>query len=372
MLAVAAVTTGGFSPGWAVLRFVTSAAGGAAPGALVAAAVRAGRRFLHDPLLATTVSLATPFTAYLLGDSAHVSAVLAVVVAGLLIGHETPRSMSGSGRLQVRAVWRLIDFLLESFVFLLIGQQLPLVVRGLSAYSTATLVGAASLTLGGVLLVRPAWLLATLWLPGALRARRDRPANGADGPVRHVTGKDVLALSWAGTRGVITLTSMLTLPLTTEAGDPFPLRDLLLFCAYLVVVVTLVGQGVSFAPLIRRLHLPGDPDPTHLHRRARAAAALAALERLDDIALAHGLDPDAVEQLRQALLLRRSTTSDDEPAPPSSSGAAVLAAQRDVLDAEREELVRWRHIGRLSDDSLRALQAELDHEESVTMLRGTV
>ncbi len=101
-------------------------------------------RSAKDPLIANAVSLATPFAAYLLAEAVHVSGVLAVVVAGLIVGHDAPRTTSGASRLQTSAVWRLVDFLLEGFVFLLIGQQLPAVVRGLDQYSTTTIVIAVS------------------------------------------------------------------------------------------------------------------------------------------------------------------------------------------------------------------------------------
>ena len=130
-VAVAAVTSGGFSPGYGVLRFLLAAVGGLASGLVVAIGVRLLRSIVADPLLVNCISLATPFTAYLLGEEVHVSGVLAVAIAGLIVGHDTPRFTSGASRLQVSAVWRLVDFLLQGFVFLLIGQQFSPVVRGL-------------------------------------------------------------------------------------------------------------------------------------------------------------------------------------------------------------------------------------------------
>ena len=118
-----------------------------------------------DPLVANAVSLATPFVAYLLGEELHVSGVLAVVVAGLIVGHDAPRSATSAGRLQTNAVWRLADFLLEGFVFLLIGQQLPHVIRGLAAFPAHTIVGAVAICTGVVLLLRPLWLISRSCCP---------------------------------------------------------------------------------------------------------------------------------------------------------------------------------------------------------------
>ncbi len=141
-VAVTAATSGGFSFGGAVLRFVLVAAGGLLVGFAVAIVIRVVRSAVRDPLLVNCISLATPFGAYLLGERLHVSGVLAVAVAGLMVGHDTPRFTSGASRLQASAVWRLADFLLQGFVFLLIGQQITAVVRGLKAYPAATVVAA--------------------------------------------------------------------------------------------------------------------------------------------------------------------------------------------------------------------------------------
>ena len=205
-VAAVAATSGNFSPGGAVGRFVLAAAGGFAVGAVTAGAVRLLRRFVHGPIVLNSLSLATPFAAYLLGQEAHVSGVLAVVVTGLIVGHDTPRRSSGASRLQTAAVWRLADFLLEGFVFLLIGQQLPAVIRGLRDYPTTTILAAGCLTVGIVLVLRPAWLIGTQALPraaaaaargagprrpaAAQRARDHRAELGRD-PRRHQPGRDL-------------------------------------------------------------------------------------------------------------------------------------------------------------------------------------
>lgn len=165
-VAVAAAVGGEFSFPSAVGQFLLAAVGGVAVGAAVAWAVRLARPLTADPLMSNAISLATPFVAYLLGEELHVSGVLAVVVAGLIVGHQTPQLGSGAARLQTSAVWRLVDFLLEGFVFLLIGQQLPEVIKGLRQYDLSTIVIAVAISVGVVLLLRPAWLVLTQSLPG--------------------------------------------------------------------------------------------------------------------------------------------------------------------------------------------------------------
>ncbi|MEU8241875.1 Na+/H+ antiporter [Actinoplanes missouriensis] len=375
-VAVAAATGDTFSATSALGQFVIDATGGAAVGALVALVVRLLSRPLSaDPMLANAVSLATPFGAYLLGERAHVSGVLAVVVAGLIVGHHTPRSTSGAGRLQTSAVWRLVDFLLEGLVFLLIGQQLPEVIGGLGGYDTGTVVVAVGVTVGTVLLLRPLWLLMTLVLPGALQTRRHGGGMDGERPARW-TAREVVVLSWAGTRGVISLAAIFTLPLVTETGARFPARDLLLFCTFVVVLVTLVGQGLTFAPLVRMLGLRADDnDQARLRNEARSASVEAALVALDDLEEQEHDDIGApvIETMRQQLrarlnryqdrlvLLRENDDSSDPPTSPLYE--AALHVRRVALDAQRDELLRWRDAGRLPDEGLRVLERELDHEE---------
>jgi CPA1 family monovalent cation:H+ antiporter len=379
-VAAVAATSGDFSPGGTVLRFVLAAAGGIAVGAVTAGAVRLLRRFVHGPIVLNSLSLATPFAAYLLGQEAHVSGVLAVVVTGLIVGHDTPRRSSGASRLQTAAVWRLADFLLEGFVFLLIGQQLPAVIRGLRNYPSATILAAGCLTVGLVIVLRPAWLIGTQALPRRLRLRlgaRDRDDQ------RRLSAPEVAVMSWAGTRGVISLAAIFSLPVATAAGRPFPDRDLLIFCTYLVVLVTLLGQGLTFAPLARALGLRADfADQARTRNEARTAAVTAALRRLDELAAEDDADsdvldvsPEVIAELRAGLERRAARyrqrldqldqlEDEDGDAALPPGYLAAIEARRAVIDAQREELLRWRDAGRLPDASLRVLQHELDLEEN--------
>jgi Na+/H+ antiporter len=379
-VAVAAARGDGFSLPLAVGEFALAAAGGVVAGVVVAVFVRLLRPYTADPLTTNAISLATPFLAYLLGESVHVSGVLAVVVAGLMVGHDTPRSSSGASRLQVAAVWRLVDYLLEGFVFLLIGQQLPEVVRGLDHYSTGTITAAAVVTVGLVLVIRPLWLMLTQLLPTSLHTRLGGDPETA--PSGRLTGREVIVLSWSGTRGVITLAAVFTIPVSVD-GHPFPGRDLLLFCAFLVVLVTLVGQGLTFAPLVRRLGLRANTrDMARLRNQARIASTEAAVRRLDeltetraeggDAATDLDIDPKTVEMARRQLevQLRRyrgrlETLEDAAPdeTPRSARYEAALRVRRLTLDAQREELLRLRDAGQLPDAGLRSLERELDHEE---------
>jgi CPA1 family monovalent cation:H+ antiporter len=387
-VAVAAAEGEGFSTPAAVGEFVVVAAGGVAAGVVVAYGIRPLRRLRRDPLSSNAISLATPFLAYLLAESVHVSGVLAVVVAGLVIGHKNPSWASGASRLQTDAVWRLVDFLLEGLVFLLIGQQLPAVIKGLGHYSVSTVATAAAVTVVGMLLTRPLWLLLTESLPRSLHTRLgdedlEEGMEGDSGPGHssRLTGREIVVLSWAGTRGVISLAAIFTLPMTTDSGAPFPGRDLLLFCAFLAVLVTLVGQGLTFAPLVRLLGLRADEaDEARLRNQARVAAAEAALARLDAMeAEEHDdVEDEAITALRAQLRARLGRyqsrldlleNAEAGEIPMSPQYEAALRLRHAVIEAQRSELLYWRDVGRLPDESLRKLERELDHEEGLLPAR---
>jgi monovalent cation/hydrogen antiporter len=203
---------------------------------------------------------------------------------------------------------------------------------------------------------------------GRGRRKKTAPRYG-----RYLSGREIVVLSWAGTRGVISLAAIFTLPLVTSSGHPFPDRDLLLFCTYLVVVVTLIGQGLTFAPIARALGVRADPaDAALVRTQARAASVQAGLARLDQIAADDGIAGPALAALRASLenrarryrqLLDRLEADEDATPTASPEIEAALDARKAVIDAQREELLRWRDAGHLPDSSLRILERELDHEE---------
>lgn len=379
-----------FSVPSAIREFALAALGGLAVGLVFAYLRRLLRRWRHDVLTANAISLATPFVTYLVAEELSASGVLAVVVCGLIVGHDSPRLESGASRLQTRAVWRLVNFLLEGLVFLLIGHQLPAILDDLGGYELSTIVVAVAVTVAVVLVVRPLWLLLTQSLPRPLHTRLGNVSGSAEAaeaesdgpdtgrrPNRHserLSGREVLVLSWAGTRGVVSLAAIFAVPFVTDSHAPFPDRDLLLFCTLVVVLVTLIGQGITFGPLVRALGLRANAaDELRLRNRARAAAVRAALDRLDALGQQDDadVDPRVIDGVRQQLSARLERyqhrldlLSDAGETPAAPRYEAAVAIRRVAIDAQRDELVRWRDAGMLPDQSLRAIERELDHEES--------
>ncbi|OBH86882.1 sodium:proton antiporter [Mycobacterium scrofulaceum] len=374
-----------FSFPFAVREFALAAVGGLVIGLAFAWCRRLLRRLPHDVMTANAISLATPFLAYLAAEKVHASGVLAVVVCGLVVGHDSPRSESGASRLQTRAVWRLANFLLEGLVFLLIGQQFPAILDGLRGYPVSTIVVATTVTTAAVLLVRPLWLLLTQSLPRSLHTRLgnvtgtdddddDDPPQARPPRERNaerLSGREIFVLSWAGTRGVVSLAAIFAVPFATDSGARFPLRDLLLFCTLVVVLVTLIGQGSTFGPVVRALGVHAKAvDEVRLRNRARTAAVRAALDTLNEMDHESEADARAIDVVRRQLCARLEryqrrldVLSDSDELPNYPEYEAAVAIRRAAIDAERDELVRWRDAGMLPDRSLRVLERELDHEE---------
>ncbi len=336
--------------------------GGLGAGLAVAWLVGQVRRRLEAPLVENVLSLATPFLAYLPAEAVHGSGVLAVVVAGLVLGHATPTLLSSQSRLQTQPVWRVVTFLLEGGVFLVIGLQLPQIVAGLRGEPAGRLALWSAAVVLAVLVSRPLWVFPSALVPRLLSTRlRERDPN---------PGWQVLtALSWAGMRGVVSLAAAIALPLTTVDGRPFPRRDLVLFLVFVVILSTLLLQGPTYGLLLRRLRLGPDVQGGLLAQAAaQQAAVTASLARLDREVAARPEDAAVADQLRRLAEARANArwerlgeVGPDSHETPSATFRRLRAV---MLEAERAELLRLRDQGDLADGAMRDLQAVLDLEEA--------
>lgn len=345
-------------PGLALGQFVLIAAGGVVIGLVAGWIGVQARRLAVDTLSENALSLLTPFAAFLPAEAAHVSGLTAVVVCGLFVGPRTPRVVSGAGRLSTQAVWSVLVYLLEGVVFALVGLQLPTFVRSLGDRSVLTVVGQALLVSVVVIAVRAAGIFPGWGVVRALARHRSRPAPGWQTPT---------VLVWAGTRGVVALAAALALPLTTDAGHPFPARALLLTLTTLCILISLLVQGLTLAPLARRLGLRADEAQTEREEaRARHAAARVALATLEDLLEADEVTQSTVDRLRRGIEQRldRTRLRLDHHDRARRTGDDYRRLRRTLLDAERGELIRLRDGGEISDAVLRRVQRSLDIEES--------
>jgi Na+/H+ antiporter len=375
-IAVAAVVAGTFSLWEAGVQFVIGAVGGIAVGLAVGWAVLwARRRVSEDPSVQNTVSLLTPFAAYLLAEEPshyvwhyllhlpgefHFSGVLSVVAAGLYLGRRAPYVISPETRLQGYAFWELVTFLLNGLIFSLIGLQLGSIVGGLSEYSAATLVlfgGLISLT---VILVRIVWVFPATYVPrwasSSISERDPSPPWQA-----------VSVVSWTGMRGVISLAAALALPLTTATGAPFPERDLILFLTFCVILATLVVQGLSLPALIRALGLEDDGSQDREEVLGRIEVAEAALARIEELLEENGVQADTAERLRGIYNYRHSRFSarfDGDEDGLEERSAAFQRLMRDLLQTQRRVLIELRNEGEIGDEAMHRIERDLDLEES--------
>ena len=348
-----AIATGGLSVGSTVGEFVLLAGGGAIVGAVVAWGVILIRKRTVDPVLETVISLVTPYTAYVLAEAVHASGVTAVVLCSIVVGTRTDGLTNARIRLQLTAVTQTVVFLLESVVFGLIGLELPTLVRELASTDNYWPLQALAIT-AGLVVIRVLWVFPL----SAIRQRR-----GGTRPSWQVPA----VVSWAGARGVVPLAAALTIPLTTEAGTPLPHRDLVLLLASAVIVITLVVQGFTLAPLVKRAGVAVDPADAHqealLAQRELTNAGLAHLDHLTDLETA---SEPMLEQLRDRLRSRLDRLSQDVDEEQSTASANELyrTLRRDLLAVQSLELARLYESGRISDATRRRIQRDLDLEEA--------
>ena len=378
-VAVAAVVTGAFSVWEAGLQFVVGSVGGIAVGFAVGWLIVWARRHLsEDPSVQNTVSLLTPFVAYLAAEELphavwerlhgligapgdlHFSGILAVVTTGLYLGRKGPYIISSGTRLQGFATWELITFLLNGLIFVLIGLQLGNLVDNLDAYSVGQLVLYAVLVSLTVILVRILWVFPATYLPRRLSRRlRERDPSPS--------WRNVSVVAWTGMRGVISLAAALALPFQMASGVQFPGRDLIIFLTFCVILATLVVQGLSLPLLIRALGLEDDHigDKEEVH--GRIGVADAALERLEELKVEDWVREDTAERIQGLYNYRRNRFAsrfDGDPDGVEERSADFQRLMVELLVAQRQRLIRMRDEGKIGDEIMHRIERDLDLEES--------
>ena len=354
-MAVAAMGTASFSMTDAAIRFVLVAVGGIAIGIGIGAIIALLRRRLTDMPVEIMISLLTPFAAYLPAEQVGVSGVLSTVAAGLCLGWWAPRIMDPNVRLRVRAVWEIVVFVLNGLVFLLIGLQLSTILPSLANRSPLTVFGLGLLVSAVVIAVRFAWIATVLCA---------RPKPGG----RRQRWTEATLVGWAGMRGVVSLATALALPFET------PARDLLLFATFCVILVTLVGQGLTVPWLVKALGLVDDGSGTEQELHARSVALDAACRRIAQLAEEWPTHLPLVETLKAQYGHRashleelRSDAVDEDGHPLSQAAEQELLEhgqiRRAVIDAERQAVLELRQLGEIGDEAWRRVERDLDLEE---------
>ncbi len=334
-----ALAGGTASWGRTLTEFVLLAGGGVAVGALTALGAYLIRRRTEDPVLETVVTLVTPYVGYIVAESLGGSGVTAVVVASVILGTQATRLTTAPIRLQLGAVFDTVVFLLESVVFGLIGLQLPALVRTFTANQWPVHALAIAATL---ILVRLLWVFPL----SAVAQRKTRPSWRVPAVV-----------SWAGARGVVPLAAALSLP------HVLPGRDLVLLLTTAVIVITLVVQGFTLAPLVRRSGIALHPDDMRQeHTKARLYLAQAGLAHLDQLAGSESAPEYAIDQLRRSWQARIERIQLDED--PAGTSAAYRELRRELLTVEGNTLTALYETGAITDTTRRRIQRTLDLEHT--------
>ncbi|MGW3961659.1 Na+/H+ antiporter [Amycolatopsis sp. NPDC005003] len=340
--------------------FFRAAIGGAVVGLVVGFVAAFIRARLNEPVLDTALSFAVPFIAYIPAEAIHGSGVLAVVIAGLILGHKAPQILSGSTRLASRLNWQTIQFLLENMVFLLIGLQLRRILAevGESGLSLAMLTWICVAVLAATILTRVAWMAGIGIVKRVKRRLLPKKNQPKVWPWRYSA-----VIAWAGMRGVVTLAAAFVLPADT------PQRAVLVLAAFVVVAGTLAVQGMTLPPLIRKLRLPR-PDPAEdalqeaavLHDMTRAALAkLEEIRQPDD-------PPEIIQRLRDRLQHRADSAWEQlgrQSALAETPSDAYRRLRLELLEVERDQFLKARDSGSADDDVLRKVLERLDIEESM-------
>jgi Na+/H+ antiporter len=368
--ALAAVVAGGFSLSHLARDFTVLSLGGFAVGLTLGYGVGRLRDLIvrlrgSDPLVEITVSLMTPFAAYLAAEHLNVSGVLSAVAAGLYSGWRDPVRMDVETRQSAFAVWEVVLFWLNGMAFLLLGLQFPSLLADVTdTYHVGQLVGLTAAVAGTVIVARLIWAFPSAYAPFLLRSVRQKESPPP--------WQGVLVAGWAGMRGTVTLAGALSIPLALPDGTPFPGRDIVIFLAFGVIAGTLLLQGTTLEPLIRRLGLREDDSRAredHLARTTAVEAGLTALRALEHAATT----PEQNAALGQVL-----SEYEHRLAALEAEGETRASARRRrradhhyrfaALRAERHAIDDLWRSDKIADEVYRPLQQLLDYEES--MLRA--
>jgi CPA1 family monovalent cation:H+ antiporter len=320
------------------------------------------RRFACDPQIEITLSLLTPYIAYWIPEHFGGSGVIATVTCGLYTSWNGPLLISSATRLQGIFFWDLVIYLIEGLLFLLTGFEMRSLFERSKAFPLHDILFATALVTAIAVLARFVWLYPATYLPRWLNRRlRERDPSPP--------WQWVFILSFAGVRGAVSLAAALALPLVLADGDPFPNRDLILFVAFGVILITLVGMGLSLSVVVRWLGVAEIGRNEHVAEHqaeiaARREALDAALESLDCIVEQRDLGEDVTKLLRARHDVRVSqlpASLDPDRHDVSATGTELT---RELIAAERKFIHRLLREGKITDETRRRIERDLDLEEA--------
>jgi CPA1 family monovalent cation:H+ antiporter len=378
-VAVAAAVSGTFSASQAGVEFVVKSVAGVAIGLAIGwLSLLAHRIGGSRPAVVCTMCLLTPYAAFMTAETVHASGVLAVVTTGLYAGRNIPLVVGPRARLWLLATWGVVRFNLVGLTFLLVGLTLPRVTGGVDREHIVFLLRASIIIAVSLVVVRAIYVLPAAYVVRDIgrRLRGEKPTRP---PVRAVA-----FVAWAGLRGIHSLVLALSVPLATSAGHPFPARDQIIFITFAVIILALIVQAPTLAPLARGFGLTRAAEDAKEEAHARLVAAEAALRLLAEPGFARGFEAGVLRtsEQEQRERARRWAGREAELAVEHGAGPAhdVVAPPRDeradighrdeesrrlrssVLAAEHRALLALRDHDAIGDDVMRRIQRDLDLE----------
>ena len=373
--AVAAVTTGVFVFWKAGLEFLLVAGGGIFAGVVIGYIfIQIHKKITHNVVVETSLTLLAPYIAYLSAEKLHVSGVLSVVCAGLMLTWRAPEIFSYQTRMRTGVVWDTIIFLLNGVVFILIGLQLPDIMNEIKGYSIMNLLGYGLLISLVTIIVRIIWVIFGVYSQKIFSFKNKSPliTDGESKTEDEIQWKNVLIVAWTGTRGVVSLATALALPLTLNNGSAFPFRNVILFLAFMVIFVTLVVQGLTLPLLIKIL---GVEKKKTFHKEDKELELTLAYQVVDFVEKSFpvALEPKLQEQVIKKYHFTIQKLNKEiehieakkKPAKNQLTNSVVqlLLVQLEIVNFQRELLLKFHKEGSFSDDAIRYSERELDIEE---------
>jgi monovalent cation/hydrogen antiporter len=371
--AVTAVTTGTFIFWKAGLQFLLVAGVGIIIGIVVGYLfVLAHKKIENNAVVETSLTLLSPYVSYLAAEQFHMSGVLAVVTTGLVISWRAPEVFSYHARMRIKGVWETLVFLLHGFVFILIGLQLPSIIKDLGNYPFSQILGYGLLISAVTIVVRIIWVFAGVSSQTFFQKKKKTTGDLSANDNQDSTWKNVLVVAWTGTRGVISLAAALALPLLLEDGTPFPKRHSIIFLAFVVIFVTLVVQGLSLPLLIRWLKIKPQDNTIEEEKELQLYLATSTLNFIEqDFPIQ--LDNKIQEQLKKKYelqindltkeirLQKKAKHNDEEIKPPPPTD--LVNAQLEISKFKRDLLVKIHKEGEFSDTAIKKVEREMDIDE---------
>ena len=361
--AVAAVVSGVFSPSVAVLEFVWMVTSGIVIGVALAWIYMKLFPRIQDTAIEILSTILLPYGIYILAHGVHSSGVIAIVAAGLTVGWLQPEVFTSRFRIPAESVWKMLTFLLNGVVFLLIGLQLPFIWNSLKGYDASELLLLSSAVCFVAILVRFIWVFALAYgwrfLFSSIRKNDPYPA-----------WQNVMVVAWTGMRGVVSLATALAIPLTLADGSEFPHRDLLIFLSVVVIIFTLLAQGLTLPLLTRKLKLKYNNTLLHEDWNARVTAAREAMLVLENLKLSDDVHAPALNRIISHYEDRLESLGDGPNTPltaseiPQAHAHPILQAENriwdKVIEAEHRAILELRKNFQISDDVMHDIVREMD------------